>query len=334
MGGFVRFIGAAVASGAVLIASVSAHASASAHLVYVRGPGAESCPGEQAVRAAVGARLGYDPFFAWAHDTLFAEITRADGAFLVELKLVDDHNLLRGARQISVTGIDCAAAIDAAGLTISLTIDPASAMGPTPAPTEATPAPHVEAQPETPRPDLSIPREAGAPRSAPRPDSLSGHVGLGAIGSIGAAPVGTVGATLGAGMSWRFLSLDLEGRADLPASGASDGTSARVRSWLFAGSVVPCVHLGAPFGCFVFSAGSLGATSTGVAAPRDDHAPWSAAGLRGGVELPLQASLSVRAYAELLATLTRNTLTIDGAPAYTFRPWSGGLGAALVWRFP
>jgi hypothetical protein len=334
MGGFVRFIGAAFASGAVLAVSVPALASASAHLVYVRGPGAESCPGEQAVRAAVGARLGYDPFFAWAHDTLFAEISRADGAFLVELKLVDERNLLRGARQLSVTGVDCAAAIDAAGLTISLTIDPASAMGSTLAPTDAPPAPQLEAQPETPLPDLSIPREAGAPRPRPRPDTVSAHVGLGAIGSIGAAPVGTLGGTLGAGVSWRFLSVDVEGRADLPASGASEGTSARVRSWLIAGSVVPCVHLGAPFGCFVLSAGSLGATSTGVAAPRDDHAPWSAAGVRAGAELPLQGSLSVRAYGELLATLTRNTLTIDGAPAYTFRPWSGGLGAALVWRFP
>jgi hypothetical protein len=108
----------------------AAHAAASAHLVYVRGPGAEQCAGEQAVRAAVGARLGYDPFFAWAHETLFAEITRAEGAFLVELKLVDDLNNLRGARQIAVKGDDCAAAIDAMALTMSLTIDPSSVIGP------------------------------------------------------------------------------------------------------------------------------------------------------------------------------------------------------------
>ena len=47
-----------------------AWAAASARLVYVRGPGAEECPGEEALRAAVGTRLGYDPFFAWAPDTL------------------------------------------------------------------------------------------------------------------------------------------------------------------------------------------------------------------------------------------------------------------------
>jgi hypothetical protein len=56
--------------------SVAASETASARLVYVRGPGAEDCPGEQAIRAAVGARLGYDPFLAWARDTMFVEIQR------------------------------------------------------------------------------------------------------------------------------------------------------------------------------------------------------------------------------------------------------------------
>jgi hypothetical protein len=84
----------------------------------------------------------------------------------------------------------------------------------------------------------------------------------------------------------------------------------------------------------VFSGGSLGATSVGTAAPHTDHAPWWAAGLRAGGEFALQGPLSLRAYAELLATLTRDSLGIDGAVAYRFAPWSGGLGAELAWRFP
>ena len=135
-------------------------------------------------------------------------------------------------------------------------------------------------------------------------------------------------------MSWRFLSLDIEGRADLPATGAGQGTPAGVRSWLVAGAVVPCAHLGAPFGCLVLSGGSLGATSVGTDAPREDHAPWWAAGLRVGAEFELSARSSLRAYAEVLDTLTRNSLAIDGAVAYSFAPWSGGLGVELAWRFP
>jgi hypothetical protein len=107
-----------------------------------------------------------------------------------------------------------------------------------------------------------------------------------------------------------------------------------VRSWLIVGSVVPCGHLGAAFGCFVLSGGSLGATGVGISMPHTDHAPWWGAGVRAGGELPLAGSLSLRAYAEVLATLTRDTLTIDGALAYTFAPWSGGLGAEIAWRFP
>ncbi len=318
---------------AALFTSFRAHAGASAHLVYVRGPGAEECPGENAVRAAVGARLGYDPFFAWAHDTLFAEISRADGAFLVDLKLVDERSMLRGARQISVTASDCAAAIDAMALTVSLTIDPSSLVSPAPA-NPVAPPPTVDVDPE---PPPLPPAPAGSPErpaSTPHGQSLSGHAGVGALGSVGAAPSATVGAVAFAGVSWRMLSLDLEGRADLPGTGAGQDTSARVRSWLVAGSVVPCAHLGVSFACLVVSGGSLGATSVGTATPRTDHAPWWALGPRAGAELPLRGGLSVRAYAELLATTTHNALSLDGAVAYRFSPWSGGLGADLAWRFP
>lgn len=326
------FVAWALAATASSASPARAQTAASAHLVYVRGPGAEECPGEQAVHAAVGARLGYDPFFAWARDTLFVEITRTGGEFHADLKLVDDRNLLRGGREISVTSTDCTAAIDAIGLTISLTIDPSSLLNP--APSRPATVPQPEVQPEVPPSSPQVSREvqARAPRSPS--ERFSGHIGAGAVASFGTAPDATLGPTLFAGASWRSLSLDVEGRADLPASGAVQGTSARVRSWLVVGSVVPCVHLGGPFGCVVLSGGSLGATSLGISMPRTDHAPWWGAGLRAGGELPLPGSLSLRVYAELIAALTRDTLNIDEAVAYTFSPWSGGLGAEIAWRFP
>jgi hypothetical protein len=101
---------------------------------------------------------------------------------------------------------------------------------------------------------------------------------------------------------------------------------------LISGSIVPCVHLGRVFGCGVGSAGALGATSTAVT-HNDAYAPWWAAGARAGAELPLAASLSLRAYAELLAMLARNSLWIDGRQEYLFRPLSGSLGMAIAWHF-
>jgi hypothetical protein len=330
---------ACVAAATLPLAAASrlARAAASARLVYSRGPGAEQCPNEEALRAAVGTRLGYDPFFAWAHDTLFVEITRKDGAFLVRIKLVDDNNMQRGAREISVKGQDCSAVIDAIGLTTSLTIDPSSLLGAGPSssspssPASAAPASPVEPLPDVPSLGAVPPNDAPTPA---RSEPVSAHAGLGAIGSVGGAPSPAAGAALSAGLAWQALSIDLEARADLPATGAgaSEVSPARVTSWLIAGSIVPCVHLRIAFGCAIASAGTFGATSTAVQ-HGDVYRPWGALGARAGVELPLGRPLSLRVYAELLVPLAPETLTIDGAPAYTSKPFMGDLGVAALWRF-
>ncbi len=313
----------------------SALASASAHLVYLRGPGAEQCAGEQALRAAVSARLGYDPFFAWARDTLFAEIQHSDRIFRAVVKLVDENNLQRGAREISVQGDDCSVVIDAIGLTISLTIDPSSVLG----------ASAVSAPPQRPAPSPSLEAPYTAPsaplasREAIRPPppfsrSLSFHAGAGVIGSIDAAPSPTAGANAFVGLGWRALSLDLEGRADYPATGTGNLVAdSQVRSWLFAGSLLPCVHLGAAFGCAVVSLGSLGASAKS-AHPTESYGPWSAAGVRIGVEwTPFGSPLSLRASAELLGILTRDTLEVDTNPVHRLGPWSPAVALAAAWRF-
>jgi hypothetical protein len=328
----------------VLSAPRPAQAAASARLVYVRGPGAEACPGEQAVRSAVKARLGYDPFFAWAHDTLFAEISRKDTAFHAEIKLVDDASMLRGARDLVVAGGDCTAVIDAMALTVSLTIDPSSLIGgpapaPRPEPAPAPPplqAPSAEPGPET-ASQAAAPLDshlAEQPRSTTPPGPpVSAHAGLGALSAVGTAPSATAGGTVFVGVAWRWLSLDLEGRADLPATGASDSSPARFRSQLLVASLLGCAHYGVVFACPVASGGRMSATSVGTIAPREQQAPWWGAGARGGAELDLGAGFSLRAYAELLAALTPYTLALDGAGVYSFPRWSGDVGIGVAWRF-
>jgi hypothetical protein len=235
---------------------------------------------------------------------------------------------------MSVPGDDCAAVIEAIGLTISLTIDPNSLIGPPQREPVPLPRAETETEPE-PTPAHAAPTARETPEPGPplQPRALSVHMSLGVIGSLGTAPAATAGATFSVGGGWRALSLDLEGRADLPASGASERAPAQVRSWLLAGSVVPCLHLGPLFGCGLVSVGDQGATAIGVVVRREDHAAWWAAGARGGTEFSVSGPLFFRAYAELLGTLARNTLTIDGEEAYKFPPWSGGVGFSLAWRF-
>jgi hypothetical protein len=317
-------------------------ASASARLVYLRGPGAERCPGEDALRAAVGARLGYDPFFAWARDTLFAEIERTRSGFRFVAKLVDEHNLSRGSREISVVSDDCSDVVDALGLTISLTIDPSTMIGAKPIETAqaapVAPPPGEVATITAEAPALSMPPAGGPPQAKPQllaapPGAREWHLlaGLGAVGSVNAGPSPTVGATLFVGLRWRALSLDVEGRADFPAS---DSGAPAVRSWLIVGSLVPCVHLGPVFGCLVGGVGALGASGRNVALPTEQYGPWSAAGGRLGAQWAPTADWPIlRAYGEFLGTLTQDTLTVDRTGIYTVRPWSADLGIALAWRF-
>ena len=77
------------------------------------------------------------------------------------------------------------------------------------------------------------------------------------------------------------------------------------------------------------------ATSVGPASTHDEHAVWWGAGGRlGAASVVFSKPLALALAGELLGTLTRNRLTVDGAPVYTYGPASGGLGAALAWRFP
>ncbi len=319
----------------ILAVAGEARADASARLVYVRGPGAEQCPGEQAVRAAVAARLGYDPFFAWAHDALFVDLTRAAGAFHVELKLVDADNLQRGARALTVKGSDCSAVVDAMALTISLTIDPDSVMrGPRPAP----PPPPEPPPPAAPEPPPPPPPPAPAPAESPPPPvavPIRWHAGGGLVASAGAAPSLAAGAVLFGGLDWRLFSIDLEARGDLPATGQGKTSGVAVQSWLAAGSLVPCLHLGPAYGCAVGSVGWMTATSVGAVAAATNGALWTALGPRAGVEIDLSERLALRIWGEVLFTLTPNTLALSsGVTEYAFSTLSGGGAAAVVLRFP
>ena len=324
----------ALVAGGLAATSLPARASASAHLVYLRGPGAEACAGEPALRAAVSSRLGYDPFFAWARETLFAEIQHDSGAFRAVVKLVDENNLQRGSREISVQGDDCSVVVDALGLTISLTIDPSSVAGRPSEPSAPREPEEARGEPAIAPPASLAPARESIPTPPPRTSEWSLNAGVGLMGAVNPAPSPTAGATVFVGLAWRALSADVEGRADYPATGAGNLSAGRVRSWLFAGLLVPCVHLGLAFGCLVVGEGALGATAPGVLRPRDQYGLWSAVGARLGIEwAPSDRPVTLRASADLLGSLVPETLKVDQQAVHQVAPWSAALALAAAWRF-
>jgi len=299
----------------------------------LRGSGAEQCPGEQAVRAAVTARLGYDPFFPWARDTLLVEVTRDDGVFRTVVKLVDDTNRARGTRAITFAGDECAPVMDAMALTISLTIDPASVLGARTVPQVTTVPPNDPVRAPAPPPTAAPTTPAEPPRvrfRAPAEPSAHPRVSLGILGSLGATPAASVGFTLSGGIVWRWLSLDLEGRVDLPSS--RNLPLASVSGWLLGASLVPCAHFGVLVACPVAMVGRLSATSDAVVS-RSASSPWFGLGGRAGVEWGVWRRLVLRGYVEVLATPVRYTLDLNNAPAYPFPAVSGDLGVTTVWQF-
>jgi hypothetical protein len=319
----------ALASGlALVLCAGAARATPTARLVYSRSTDAESCPEETALRHAVAAQIGYDPFFAWATRTVVATLSRREGAFVASVDLVDEHGIAHGARELRSTG-KCDELLDAVALTIAIAIDPQSLSHPAPAP--PPPPPPVPPPPDPPSPAPFA--QETRPPPAPTKGSTAAEASLGAVASTGVAPGPAVGLSLGADLRWRMVSLGLEGRVDAPA-GKSAQAGGDVSAWLAVGSLVPCVYVGPVLACALAQAGSMQASGTGVLDARSRQIAWWAAGGRLGVLVPVAAGFSVRVRTDVVADLRPPTLYLEGAPAWPAPAVAVSLGADALLRFP
>ena len=315
--------------------SVVAHATPSARLVYVRDKGAEECPDEQALRAAVAARLGYDPFFPYAKATLFAEITGDAGTFRAKVKLVDEGNVVRGNREIEHKGPRCADLVDAMALTMSIAIDPRSLTGPVAEPAE--PAATEEPPPEQPSPQELEPPVLIAdqkPAVVPPPPVDGPHLDAHALGAmwLGAAPSATGGGLFGVELRYRLFAAMLDARVDAKAS--TEVEQGGTVSTSFAGAMLaPCIGPEGLRACAVLGLGQLTASARGISTPRDDSSVHALLGARFGVAVPLAGPLYFRGQVDLLGALTPQVLRINAEDVYELDRFSIGLGLGLGVRF-
>ncbi len=330
----------ALASASALLtffSSRQAAAGPSARLVYLRNPGAESCPDEQAIRAAVRMRLGYDPFFPYAPTTLFVEIAKARKGFSARLKLVDADNTVRGSRELVHRGDRCEDIIDTMALSISIAIDPDSLdRPPNESPRGETP-PSSEPRAETPTPP---PAPAPLPTAAstgaredvepPREPQLHFEAGLGPSVWIGAAPTTQVAGSLMVRARARSLSIAAEGRLHLPASRPSG--AAEISTSQALGVIVPCFHLDRLGLCVAAAVGAFGASSERVRFPRSDSSTQVMVGPRVMFELPASKSIAVGISVDGMVALTPQSVALDGVEVYELPRISGGATLWAVWR--
>ncbi|MBI2389450.1 MAG: hypothetical protein HYV09_07620 [Deltaproteobacteria bacterium] len=311
-----------------------------AKLAYDRGPGTEACPDEPAMRQAVAARLGHDPFVDQADRTVDVRFVRVGSTLRGTIEIRDASGKVAGARTLESKRLDCKELAEAMTLAISLALDPLAGAPPkaSASASASAPAPAAASAPASAPASASASAPAFAPapvRSADVPPPPLPHQGLrvalGGHGGFGVAPRTNVGVIAAIGFRTPRWSVDLEGRRDLPATaelGAGNATSS-----LFAASLVPCLMRG-PLGvCAIASIGALQASGSDVANARSATGLWAAFGVRLATEVPLLGPLAIGVHGDLLAPVVRTTLRLDGDDVYTTSVLAAALGARLMLHF-
>jgi hypothetical protein len=313
---------------ACLLCAGPASAQRSADLIYTRGAGAEQCANEAGLRSAVATRLGYDPFARPGpkSGTVSASIGRvADGTLQAVVRLDSPSAAADAQRELQSAADDCDELAAAVALTISILVDPRAAMGGGPSPARVSAAPPDTCEspfaPETPLPPAPV-------RAAP----LGVRVGFDTVATVGAAPAPAFGVAAFVGLQRRWVSLDLEGRADLPASTMrDDGTG--VRSSLLLGTLSPCAHAGVVALCAVGSVGALRGQGIGAGSPERDATAYVAFGPRAAVEVPVAEAVVVRSHVDAVVPVTQTTLRSRGVEYWTTPPVYLALAVGAFGRF-
>jgi hypothetical protein len=327
-------------------------------LRYQRGPGAERCPEESELRNQIAARLGYDPIREQATNEIVAAIEKTPRGLEGRVEIRDEAGKRKGRRVLTSTSLDCTELASALTLAISIAADPlslgrapaASVHAPASASVPSPPPPPASASPVAASASVA-PVEAAAPASLPAAPAASREdvvpvrprLLLGVHHAFGAGPARAWGLDFGLGARRGVLSLGLEGRVDwagapkpVRSGDGADGTSVgTVEASIFAGSVVPCLHVqrGLLVACALGSVGVIQGRGQGVSVPRKQTTTYAAAGLRLGVEVPVVGPLALGVHGDVLANLTRTTLRLDGVEAWASSPIAGLLRAALLGTF-
>jgi hypothetical protein len=334
---------------------VAASGGPSARLVYARAPEASSCPDESALRNAVAARLGYDPFFPWAKQTVVVQVWREARRYRARLQLVDAAGLAHGTRTLASEQSTCAELFDAAALAISIAMDSFPTTEPEPS---ATPSAEAATRPTTPptassepttvpsTPPATPPGPASAERASTRPSDapdslpvapsdahLQGFAGLDILGVSGAEPAPTGALAAFGGIVSRIASLSLEVRADAPVSANSAAGTGRVRAWSYAIAVAPCARYRVASLCAVGAVGLLYGRADDITDPRSDSTLFATAGARLGADWPLSGAISLRTHLDASAELRRIHLQIGGSDGWISPLAAFSAGAGIAARF-
>lgn len=308
----------------------SAQASPSAKLVYVRGAGADACPGEAELRKAVATRIGYDPFFPAAQKTVIAQVTRTAAGYHGKVQIVGDDGKVRGERDLASKGDDCGEIVSTIALAVSIALDDLDEAAPAAAPPPAPPEPAVAAPPPS-RPAAIEPPAPPPPKAPPRRQVELG-ASVGPVVSTGTAPAASVGASLAATLGYGILGLRLDLRGELPSSGGIR-PNGLVSTSTVLGALSGCLRGKVPFGCVGAGYGVLVSRTEGITRPASDSGALVVLLATGGADFALGRILYLEPFVEGALNLAPNRIEVDGSGVFSLPVVAGTLGLHLGGHF-
>jgi len=298
---------------AILAAPRLAFAVPPARLVYVRGPGADTCGDDAVLRSAVASRVGRDPFVAAASVSVVVDVSVTGGALHGRVTVLRD-GVERGSQDIADRGhavASCEDLLSSIALAVSIALD-AESETPSPPPPRVA-APPVVAPPAPPpaEPPAVIPSAPVSPWALWA--SLGGRASYGEWAAPAFGPDALVE------LRFRRYGLAVEGRYDFwtPVSVGSASASVQRGTATF----LPCAHFGGAVACGLAAVGETRAQGDRVSVSLPvTTAPYAAFGARFGVDLALLPRLHLLGTLDVVGIATPMSVQVGGVGATSSGP--------------
>lgn len=290
----------------LLAASVSS--AGSARLEYEAPDG---CPSREQWRQLVAARIGKDPFVVDGRTLLRITLSRLETGWTSEMIVEAPGS---PTRRRTLTADDCFDLAEATAVTVALLVEVIIK--------KPDPQPMVETVAQLPTP---------APLP-PEPPALSWSLGagLGVMAGVAPSAVPVVRAEGRARATW--WSLGLEGRFHWPITAALPAGGELATASL-TGAIVPCGHYRWFRACVDMALGGLHLEGSNVLQARGGWVFHASGGLRVGLMIPFNKTVSAGLVAEAQVAFMRTSavlVTEQGFNRVWTYPLLGGGGSAML----
>lgn len=337
-----------------------APASAAPYTVSLKYGAAPGCPDATDFRAAVIARLGYDPFKDDAPERVLVQIRPRGASLEGRIEWRDAEGQWAGDQRFPLGRTNCLQLARAMAFALALQIQflakaeaPPPALPPASATTTETPAPAepskpAPAPPETPSAVMAPaavetvpPAVAGVPLPLPLPSPTPEPgpiLALGAGAAVGAgmssSPV-VLGRAFGA-LAWQRLSVELALVISVPSvSRRADGAGfSQQYFFVSAASCGALSNLSRWRACLLVNGGGVRLMGRDIDLPTSATVPLVEAGARLGFIQNLGGRVFLDAHVDGVMRLTRWIGRLDQVPVWSAPPVAATIGVDAGVRFP